>query len=385
MTRRLGDLPRFGAIVVTMSLVAACAGAGAAGAPGATSGPTTSPIGSGPNRTTEVASLPTPTTPPSTSAPPVLPLADVDAWIAYSIGDSSHADVRLVRSDGTDNHAIAQDSGPRSNHPEWMPDGRSLLFEQVVGRGDVKSIWSWDMTTNASKELVRCADPCVSRQGPAPSADGSQIAYETNDGPIDDVTVGTDIVPIPARCGLQVMTVATRRTEDLESGQCGLVEWRMPRWSRTGALAYFRTHQATRGGPVDKTEVVVRDVRSGKESVAYYWDGWDEANQLEWSPDAQWIVFTTQGGLRRIHPDGTGGAVLVDIGDRALHAMAYHPRFLDDGRSVTFNRSIAPRGVITSVRLYVLSIDGGATTEVLPEGPNGTALHYNWGSLQPTP
>jgi hypothetical protein len=56
-----------------------------------------------------------------------------------------------------------------------------------------------------------------------------------------------------------------------------------------------------------------------------------------------------------------------------------------DGRSITYNRAIDPGGLVTSVRLFVVPAEGGSSVEVLPEGPNGTHSHYNWGSLQPTP
>jgi Tol biopolymer transport system component len=384
MMRPSANSMRGTALVAALLTVIGCSGQGASGpAPTSNTTPSTAieaPVSSAtpvPNR----ASI----APPAPTASPMLPLAGLDGWIAYSIGDSRAAKVRLVRPDGSDNHAIAEDAGPRSNHPEWMPDGRSLLFEQVVGRDDVKSIWRWDMAKAMSTEIVPCADQCVGRQAPAPSADGSRIAYETYDGPIDDVTVATSVAQIPAHCGLQVMTLATRTTKTIETGPCGVVEWRVPRWSPKGDLAYFRTHQSTRGGPVDLTELIVRDMASGKDRAIHDWPAWDEANQLEWSPDGTWIVFSTQGRIDRIHPDGSGDETLVEAGDAALSSNPYHPRFLADGRTLTFDWSIAPRGVITSVRLFAMPAAGGAPTEVLPEGESGTDEHYNWGSLQPTP
>ncbi len=382
--RPLANPMRGVALAGALLLVAGCGGQGASG-PAPISNPTPSTAIAAPvSSATPVPNRPS-VAPPTPTASPSLPLAGLDGWIAYSIGDSRAAKVRLIRPDGSDNHAIAEDAGPRSIHPEWLPDGRSLLFEQVVGRDDVKSIWRWDMAKGSSTEIVPCADPCVARQAPAPSADGSRIAYETYDGPIDDVTVGTAVAQIPAHCGLQAMTLATHETSTIATGTCGLVEWHGPRWSPTGDLAYFRTHQATRGGPVELAELVVHDMASGKDRVINEWPAWDEANQLEWSPDGTWIVFSTQGRIDRIHPDGSGGHTLVEAGDKALSANPYHPRFLPDGSSLTFNWSIAPRGVITSVRFFAMPAAGGAPTEVLPEGENGTDEHYNWGSLQPTP
>jgi len=383
MTRRLADPIRHGAIVIVALLIAACGGGGGAApgqsqvpravalAPSATPDPTSSPT-----------SKPSPTAVPSASS--ALPLAGVDAWIAYSIGTSTRSMVRLVRPDGTENHAIAENAGPRSTHPDWMPDGRHLLFAQVRTSDDAASVWSWDMASDSSTELVPCIGSCLGRQNPSPSADGSRIVYETYDGPLDDVTVGADVAQIPARCGMQVKNLATGKTQDLVSGTCGLTEWLYPRWSPDGDLAYYRTNQDVRGGPIARTELIVRAASSGTETVIDEWSGGGDITQLDWSPDGQWIVFTKLRWLERIHPDGSGVEMLVEAVSNP-DISPYHPRYLDDGRSITFNWLTAPGGLITSVRFYLIAADGGATTEVLPEGPNGTDAHYNWGSLQPTP
>jgi hypothetical protein len=372
-------MTRHGTIILAMLLVAGCGGRIPA-----PSTPPSSAASSG------VASGPTPqpsvtSADPSPSASPVLPLADHDGWIAYNIGTSVRSTVRLVRPDGTDNHAIAEDAGPRSIHPDWMPDGRHLLFAQVRTPDDAASVWSWDMENGRSTELVSCTGSCLGRQNASPSVDGSQIVYETYDGPNDDVAVGPDVVPIPARCGLQVKTLTTGKTQDLVSGPCGLVEWVYPRFSPAGDLAYYRTHQDVRGGPITLTELVVRSKSDGKETVIDDWPDGGDMTQLDWSPDGQWIVFTKQRALQRIRSDGTGTETVVEAGDKAAQASPYHPRYLADGRSITFDWLTAPDGVVTSVRLYLIAADGGTATEVLPEGPSGTDRHYNWGSLQPTP
>jgi Tol biopolymer transport system component len=148
---------------------------------------------------------------------------------------------------------------------------------------------------------------------------------------------------------------------------------------------YFRTSQADRGGDVTRTDLVVRDAATGDESVIAEWPHWDEWSQLDWSPDGDWITFTLDGRLDRIHPDGTGRSTIVAAVPGQADVHLYHPRFMPDGRSITYNRALDPGGLVTSVRLFVVPAEGGSSVEVLPEGPNGTHAHYNWGSLQPTP
>lgn len=371
-------MTRLGTIALAMLFVAGCGGQAPM--------PSTSPSNATPSA---VAAAPT-STPTATSTPApspslrVLPLAGVDGWIAYNIGTSTSSKVRLVRPDGTQNHPVAEDAGPRSTHPDWMPDGRHLLFAQVRSPDDAASVWSWDMASGSSTELVSCTGSCLGRQNPSPSADGSQIVYETYDGPLDDVTVGAHVAQIPRRCGLQVETLATGKTQDLVSGTCGRTEWLYPRFSAGGDLAYYRTTQDVRGGPITLTELILRSASNGKETVIEDWQGGGDITQLDWSPDGHWIAFTKQRQLERIHPDGSGTEILVDAVSNP-DISPYHPRYLADGRSITFNWLTAPGGLITSVRFYLIAADGGVTTEVLPEGPNGTDMHYNWGSLQPTP
>ena len=214
---------------------------------------------------------------------------------------------------------------------------------------------------------------------------GRSIVYETYDGPLDDVTVGAHVAQIPS-----TLRVAGRDPRDRQDAGPRVRDVRQRRSGSThaalpgGDLAYYRTTQDVRGGPITLTELVVRSASNGKETVIDDWQGGGDITQLDWSPDGHWIAFTKQRQLERIHPDGSGTEILVDAVSNP-DISPYHPRYLADGRSITFNWLTAPGGLITSVRFYLIAADGGVTTEVLPEGPNGTDLHYNWGSLQPTP
>jgi hypothetical protein len=357
------------AIVVLAVLVSACGGAQSSTASAGDPGPTR-----------PLASSDRPLSTPATIATPApLPLAAMDRWIAYSIGDATHASVRLVKTNGLDNHPVASDAGTFSKHPEWLPDGLGLVFSKIDG--DVASIWAWDLPSDRSTEIVPCTGTCLGYEEGNPSADGTRIAYLAYRKPLDDVVVAGETIQIPSVCALEVTTIASGKQEVLESDPCGSVERRGPRWSPGGDLAYFRTTQDVRGGPVVSTELVVRSAKTGEEVVLAAHPGWDGRDSLDWSTDGQSIAYAADGRLLWVHVDGTGGGVLIEA-MAGVDAGPSHVRYLRDG-SITFDWVVGPFDRPTSIRLYAIGGGGGTPVEILPEGAPGTIDHYNWGSVQP--
>lgn len=314
----------------------------------------------------------------------VYPLAASSAWIVDQTGDpAGGAVIRLTRTDGTDRHPVATDArDPFHLHPEWSADGTGFTFVTTDGADGSRSIWRYDLGTDTSRLIVDCVDPCVDATEQAESPDGERVAYFYADGPIVDVTIDGQTLPIPTTCGLRIVTVATGDQETVTEGQCALIEERYPRWSSSGThLAYLRTHADRQGGPITRSDIVVRDLAYGSEVVAAIGPG-DAFDMLDWTADGSSIVFTSNGGLAIVGSNGGRIRELV----AADPFGATHPRSTADGAWVLFYRTqTATNGEVIARSLWgVPTVDGDPVPilPVAPPGPNDG--HTTWGSLQPT-
>jgi Tol biopolymer transport system component len=129
--------------------------AGCSGAPAVSSPPVATDVPS-------VAALTAaPTIVPS---PRPIPILDGEPWIAYEwwLPDHEDADLFLVRPDGRDSHAIAEDLPGEHRGPVWSPDGAQLAF---VIRGDATpapngGIWISDADGSDAKPLFDAPKLC---------------------------------------------------------------------------------------------------------------------------------------------------------------------------------------------------------------------------------
>jgi WD40 repeat protein len=104
-------------------------------------------------------------------------------------------------------------------------------------------------------------------------------------------------------------------------------------------------------------------------------DRWHKTNHPEWSPDGQWIAFTTYGGIGRIRPDGTGLSIL---------AKGASPAWSPDGTMIAYRvpRKVQPKGVLypgynISWTLYVSRADGTGPIEI-PVDPKISVEDVAW-------
>jgi Tol biopolymer transport system component len=112
-----------------------------------------------------------------------------------------------------------------------------------------------------------------------------------------------------------------------------------------------------------------------------------------WSPDAQWIYYNHNGspgrfgGIRRIHPDGTG--------DEAVVSPAGNFDITPDGKSLVYIKNEIYNNSYQRLDLYRFDLDARTETRlthgersfapaITPDGSSVIYARYNWGQKTPS-
>ena len=158
---------------------------------------------------------------PSTSTGPSV---DNEQWIVNDVTPDSGGAIFLIHPDGTGGHVIIDGPDSAWYHPDWSPDGSTLVvtsFDQIA-------------TANADgtdrRQAVTCEPPCHHLDNPAWSPDGTQIAFSRVDV-VDDTFRGAVIEVIDVASGARRTVIETPLPE--------LVEY--PRWSPDGSRWWSRS------------------------------------------------------------------------------------------------------------------------------------------------
>ena len=320
-------------------------------------------------------------------------LASMPGWLVYQIrlATSQGLVLRLIRTDGTEDHTIATDIVPTDptrpdDHiiPEWSSDGTQLIFTRFRAKAERRDLFAYDLATNTSRELVHCDDPCVDATEAALAPDGQAIVYFFAEGAVD-------AQGIPADCGLRILSLTTGKTEDLTRSPCGLVEERYPDWSPDGdRIVFLRTVQDVRGGPWVNTSLVIRDLKTNAEATIAV--PALDVDELDWSPDGRRIAYVTERTLEVVDLVANKTETLVDLdtadtGFDSTFDQIRHPRFTSDGTAVIVGINQTD-GAGTAVRRdpWVAWLDGRPMEPLFPtptaENERG---FYTRISLQPVP
>jgi Tol biopolymer transport system component len=343
----------------TRALAALLLGLTACSAPTAQDSTTTSP-----EVTTTTSASTTSTsqdfTTPSTEAR--LPF-DNRKWIAFQglMADGGDG-VLLIHPDGSGKMEIPTPEGTFWQLPDWSPAGDKIV---VTSRGSLPEyLYLYDLADDSFEPLFDCEDPCLGDDDPAYAPDGSKIVFIRYQGPfVDDV---------PSECGIWVGDVTTLETKRLTENP-GCDREYAPRFSPDGTLiAYFRWRDE---GP-EQNAVFVIDSIGGEERQLTEWD--QVAGYPDWSPDGQWIVFTTYpdwhdvgtSNLYRMRPDGTKMEQLTFYEGSSFRAS--QPRYTPDGKWILFT-GVTPGGR----DMMTIPADGGESITILTGGI------YTHSTLQP--
>ncbi|HEX4170436.1 MAG TPA: hypothetical protein VHZ55_33645, partial [Bryobacteraceae bacterium] len=309
-------------------------------------------------------------------------------WIAYRHGLSSYLfQLRLMRSDGSDNHVLAR-LGPFSLPPTtglaWSPDGAWLVASDVQTPGESEALFRIDRRSGAKTRLTTPLANSVGDSSPAISWSGKFLAFARLEhyglGDIWVVPIGRNGLPTAA--ARQVTHQNTRaatpawmprdREIVFHSGfdYSQLVRIRAdgggqpitlrfgdgcehPSIDRSGDIVFTRQHIQmninlvalnAKGFPVGKSRLIAPSTRM------------DQFPRF--LPDGKGIVFqSNRNGSSEIwtaKPDGSDALTLT-----SLRANSERPRPSPDGSTIVFESNAT--GI---VKLYTVPISGGKPTRI---------------------
>jgi dipeptidyl aminopeptidase/acylaminoacyl peptidase len=274
--------------------------------------------------------------PPSIDPSPFA-MMDGGSWIAYQGGTGDSVHLRLVRPDGTGDHALsAKPVGPEF-HPDWSHDGGRLAF--VVDDADSRDIWVANADGSNARRVFDCVAPCVDADGPAWSPDDGSIAFRTFDQLADGSFPGSKLQVMEVASGT-VTTVASTDAPDFIGNGTG------PRWSGDGRklvtdIATIRDAGADTE-TVDRTAIAVADLDDPTHGLRRITDRVDFPTYPDWHPTEDLIVFmamppdplhpeTTPSNLFTVRSDGSEVTQLTHFGtDRQV----WGPTWAPDGASI---------------------------------------------------
>ena len=209
----------------------------------------------------------------------------------------------------------------------FSPDGRRIAYSKVAHDPDIFTIRP-DGSDEREVTFSRGSDV-----DPTWSADGSQIAFETNRNGNSDISgVSAD--------GSNPVQLTNSSQNELD-----------PAWSRTGKIAY--TVESAGG---TKRDLWVMNADGSSKTQLTNAPNFSE--NPNWSPDGTWIVFDSdraeKGNLDiyKMHADGSGVTQLTN--SPALDALA---AFSPDDKQIVF---VSDRAAKDSRKLYVMTAGGGA-------------------------
>ena len=305
-----------GAIVVLAMTLGACSASGQERDPAAAErSPDSSPSASTATATAT-----------ATAATPVP--APGEAWLAYQDNEFR---IRLVRPDGTGDHALDAVTTGAEDNPDWSPDGTRLTFVGAGDRSDGNAgLWVIGADGTGLERLVGCADECQYLDDPAWSPDGSQIMYSRMEP--GSRTGGT----------LETVEVATRKVRRVLAAKPG-EGFAGVRYAPDGTAVVLEWVHATKDDYDDVSGVTLTsiDLTTSPPRITRLTDPALFAQTADWSPRGDVIVYAAQpkavdvgDDLFLVRPDGTGGRRLTTLFDAGGGAL--HPDFTDDGSAVVF-------------------------------------------------
>lgn len=288
------------------------------------------------------------------------------AWIAYQGSGGIH----LVHPDGTGDRLLGARPAGEQGHPDWSPDGRTLVLDL-----DVRSLWTVDVATGRARQVYECTAPCYFLQDGAWSPDGRSIAFVRADADdtgattarssiivldvargaartVWEVTNGTDLdfAPRWSPDGTRLVFELDRfvdtstATTEISGARLGVVPasgrgrptWltgfaalaTFPDWNRrTGRIVYAAGSRGIPDHPGDPSDLfTVSPDGTGRRRLTHYRPSVARATQPTWTSDGSRILFTYVRGtgagrpvIASVAPDGSGLDARPDAAQPQTH------------------------------------------------------------------
>ena len=269
----------------------------------------------------------TPSAPPVPSGPPRLAFQ----WLSGG-GDG----VLIDYFDGSAAVPIAAETPGDQIHPDFSPDGASLVF--IVATADSGTVWTANSDGSDAKEVAGCDAPCLHYDYADWSPDGAELLLLRYDGPAGEGG-------IPASSTLVRLDLATGETSDLVTSEPNTF-FNNPRWSPDGASYCLNLLSG------DETGLTGSAIAIGSTDGGLPVEITDRAEfgaYCDWHPTDNLLVFTTYdlqdfqemdpahaSNLYTVRPDGSELQALTTYEAGGTHAT--QPRWSPDGSQVVFTK-----------------------------------------------
>jgi Tol biopolymer transport system component len=259
--------------------------------------------------------------------------------ILYQRFGENRLEVGLVRSDGTEDHALVPAvPGGHQTNPDWAPDGQRFTFIQAEDDG-TEDLWVARADGTHPRRLLDCQAPCRYLDDPAWSPRGGLIAYSRT-SEVGGRGIST-LETVDVRTG-QVRSVLGPWVRRFTAGV---------RWSPdAGRLVFELVHKvnATVDSDIDGVTLTTLRLRDG--DLHGLTDPLLYAATADWSHDGQRIVYSAlptaasaQPDLYLISPRGGSPRRVTHLGEAGGYAA--EPTWTPDDRAVVFSGSLDGSGL----------------------------------------
>jgi Tol biopolymer transport system component len=281
------------------------------------------------------------------------------AFVRFSSSrEDDHSGQIFTRSPSGAVHQLTHLVGGASD-PQWSPDGSQITFVRLgVQQHRPSQLYAMKSDGTDIKALssgCTAAAKCLGDQWPTYSPDGSQIAFVRDMGPL--VKVGARHEDFPSASDLMLVPAAGGAPQLVRHFQGDPIPG-SPAWSPDATRLVVPL--TTGKQPTKQTQFLdalnVLDIAGGTLTpITPLALG---AENPDWSPDGQQIVFTSAAGhspfVYLVHPDGSGLTKITrktrifsrvkSENNRLGNAPQFQATWSPDGKAIAFARETRPCG-----------------------------------------